>query len=89
MLAQLGEEAVDRRPSLVAAREAAPFGSYQSNERVAAIDRRLEVLARIAHAVDKQGLAVRLKFRKEGVVGYEFRPCLQVQERFGRPSRSG
>ena len=48
----------------------------------------MEVLARIAHAIDKQGLAIRLKFSKEGIAGDEPRPCLQVQQRFRRASRS-
>jgi hypothetical protein len=42
LVTQLGEEAVDRFPNLIAARETAPFGAYQSHQRVAAIDRRLE-----------------------------------------------
>src|SRR5580704_2809933 len=85
---QLGEEAVDCHPSLIATGETAPFGADESIQRVAAIDRRSEILARIAHAIDKQGLAIRLKFRKEGVAGDELRPRLQVQQRFRRASRS-
>jgi hypothetical protein len=66
-VAQPREIIVNGVPDFGPAGQSSPFGSDQTNQRVAAINRDSIIFARAVGAVDKECLYVRLKLRQHSV----------------------